>query len=178
MAREVSIKDSEGDYEVIPVTPLRKLEKRLEQMESSKSAGSMERVMDKIIDMVSLNQRIVDEMIKANVGLREDVSMLIGKMDTLQSKLTNFIEIIESAGQEETESSEATMAIRNMMKPMVDSITEANTKMVKSNSEIVNSLSLVDKRLKRLNTDTGAQSSPFGSQMSQAPPSGPPQPPQ
>ena len=176
MAREVNIKDNDGDYEVIPVTPLRKLEKRLEQMESSKSTGSMERVMDKIIDMVSLNQRIVDEMIKANVGLREDVSMLIGKMDTLQSKLTNFIEIVESAGQEETESSEAVMAIKNMMKPMVDSITEANTKMVKSNSDVASSLTLIDKRLKRLNTNPGEQSSPFGSQMLQTPPpSSPPQ---
>ncbi|MCK5300175.1 MAG: hypothetical protein KAJ54_03410 [Candidatus Aenigmarchaeota archaeon] len=169
MAREVSLKDEEGDYEVIPVTPLRKLEKRLEQMETSKSAGSMERIMDKIIEMVSLNQRIVDEMIKANVGLREDVSTLIGKMDSLQSKLTNFIEIVESAGQEETESSEAVTAIKNMMKPMIDSIGETNNKVVKANQDMVNSLSLIDKRLKRMNSDPNASASMFSNQ---APPGG------
>ena len=177
MAREVNIRDDE-DYEVIPVTPIRKLEKKLERMETNKGAGSMERVMDKIIDMVTLNQRIVDEMIKANVGLREDISSLVGKMDSLQSKLTNFIDIVESAGQDESESSEAIMVMKNMMKPMIDSISEANEKMVKSNSDIVNSLSLVDKRLKRLNTQGAAQmnqDSPFGSQM---PPAAPPQPPQ
>jgi hypothetical protein len=167
MAREYSIRDNNDDYEVMPVTPIRKLEKRLEQMESSKSTGSMERIMDKLIDMVSLNQRIVDEMIKANVNLREDIALLIGKMDNLQGKLTNFIEIVESAGQEESESSESVMAIKNMMGPMVDAITSTNEKMIKANTDVVNSLSLIDKRLKRMSTDTTQQNSPFGSSYQQ-----------
>jgi predicted nuclease with TOPRIM domain len=119
-------------------------------MESQKSANNMERLMDKIIDMVELNQRIVDEMVKANTGLREDLSLLVAKMDKLQDSLSNFIQIVEEAGKEEIEDSEAIVAIKNMVKPLVDSINATNEKLIRSNDELMNNLAVIDKRLKRI----------------------------
>ena len=142
------ISDNE-EYEVIPLTPLRRLEKRMSQIESSKSGSNLERMMDKILDMVELNQRIVDEMVKANTSLRGDLATLIGKIDGLQGKLTNFIDIVEEAGKEDVDESEAVIALRGMVNPLVKSITDTNEKLLRSNESIAENLSMIDKRLKR-----------------------------
>lgn len=154
------ISDDE-DYEVVPLTPLRRLEKRITSMESSKSFTNMERMMDKILDMVELNQRIVDEMVKANTSLRGDLATLIGKIDALQGKLTSFIDIVEEAGKEDVDESEAVSALRGMVVPLVKSITDANDKLLRSNESIAENLSTIDKRLKR----TGSSSSAGGQHM-------------
>ncbi|MBW6461516.1 MAG: hypothetical protein K0B07_00500 [DPANN group archaeon] len=158
------ISDDE-DYEVVPLTPLRRLEKRITSMESSKSFSNMERMMDKILDMVELNQRIVDEMVKANTSLRGDLATLIGKIDSLQGKLTNFIDIVEDAGKEDVDESEAVSALRGMVVPLVKSITDANEKLLKSNEVIAENLSIIDKRLKR----SGGVVPSIGGQISQNP---------
>ncbi len=148
----------EEDYEVVPLTPIRRLEKRMSQMESSKSYSNLERMMDKILDMVELNQRIVDEMVKANVSLRGDLATLIGKMDSLQEKLTNFVNIVEEAGKEDVNESEAVTALKGMVSPLVKSITDANARLLKSNESIAENLATIDKRLKR----SGSGASPVG----------------
>jgi len=162
----------EEDYEVVPLTPIRRLEKRMGQMESSKSFSNLERMMDKILDMVELNQRIVDEMVKANTSLRGDLATLIGKMDSLQSKLTNFIDIVEEAGKEDVNESEAVTALKGMVSPLVKSITDSNERMLKSNETIAENLATIDKRLKRSGTSSSSvgvssqqTSSPFPAQQ-------------
>lgn len=148
---EYELTDNE-DYEVVPLTPIRRLEKRVGQIETSKSFSNVERMMDKILDMVELNQRIVDEMVKANTGLRADLSSLVGKMDSLQGKLTNFIDIVEEAGKEDVDESEAVAAMKGMVTPLVKGITESNEKLLKSNEAIAENISTIDKRLKRANS--------------------------
>ena len=145
------------DYEVVPLTPIRRLEKRLSTVESSRSLGNLERLMDKIIDMVELNQRIVDEMIKANTGLRDSVGVLVNKMDSLNDKITNFVNIVAEAGKEETEESESIVAMKGMVEPLIKNIVETNDKLIKSNEIMTTSLSTIDKRLKRLQPDTQSQ---------------------
>lgn len=161
----------EEDYEVVPLTPIRRLEKRMGQMESSKSFSNLERMMDKILDMVELNQRIVDEMVKANTSLRGDLATLIGKMDSLQSKLTSFVDIVEEAGKEDVNESEAVTALKGMVSPLVKSITDSNERMLKSNESIAENLATIDKRLKRSGTASSMgvssqqTSSPFPTQQ-------------
>lgn len=150
MDREYEIPEERDDYEVVPLTPIRRLEKRISKIETSKSMSSLERLMDKIIDMVELNQRIVDEMIKANTSLREDLSVLVGKMDVLQEKISNFLEVVEEAGKSETEESDVIKSIKGMIEPLMNSIVETNEKLVSGNESIINNLSTIDKRLKRL----------------------------
>lgn len=155
MPKEYEIEDSE-DYEVMPVTPIRKLEKRLARIESTKSMSNLERLMDKIIDMVELNQRIVDEMVRANTGLREQIEVLIGKMDKLQEKVGNFIDIVAEAGKEEEAGAETAAALKSTIEPLIAGMAEANEKLLKSNEAIVESLATIDKRLKRSAAPTAA----------------------
>ncbi|MEA3229994.1 MAG: hypothetical protein U9P44_03690 [archaeon] len=152
------------DYEVVPLAPIRRLEKRMEMMESSKSFSNLERMMDKILDMVELNQRIVDEMVKANTSLRGDLSTLIGKIDSLQGKITSFVDIVEEAGKEDVNETEAVTALRGLVTPLVKSITETNEKLLKSNESIAEGLSTIDKRIKR----SGTASSVLPNQLTSA----------
>ncbi len=163
----IKTRDSSDEYEIVPVTPLRRLEKRLERLESTRSTDSIERLMDKIIDMVELNQRIVDEMVKANTTLREDISTLVTKIDKLSDNLVNFIEIIEEAGKEEAEDSQVIIAVKNMIKPLIENIQQTNENLIKTNEGILNGLSTLDKRLKRLQT---TQEALLGAQAGGGPP--------
>lgn len=139
---EVEISASPDDYEVVPLGPIRRLEKRLESLETTKDVSSIERFNDKIIDMIELNQHIVDEVVKANQGLREDLAALIGKLDNLQSSLKEFIEMIKSAGESPVK--------EEYSSKLIGKLSEINQKTLESNSAIIESLSTIDKRLKRM----------------------------
>lgn len=152
--------EESDDYEVIPITPIRRLEKRMEEIETSKSVSNFERLMDKIIDMVELNQRIVDEVVKANTGLREDLAVLIGKMDQLQEKMSSFIDIVENAGAEEEEGQAGRSAMKDMVEPLLNEMKSANkelmSRVIESNTAISENLSSIDKRLKRMQIGGGS----------------------
>lgn len=151
--KEKEMQEESDEYEVVPLTPLRRLEKRLEAIEGSKGTTNVEKFADRIIEMVELNQRIVEETIKANVGLREDLSVLIGKLDVLQTKITEFIDVIKSAGEEEGEA--ATM--EKTVTPVLEKINEMNKKVIESNTAMVETLSNIDRRLKRIQLGGGAR---------------------
>ncbi len=170
---EYELKDND-DYEVVPLTPIRRLEKRMTQLEGSKSLSNMERMMDKILDMVELNQRVVDEMVKANTSLRKDLSTLMGKIDTLQDKVTKFVDVVVEAGQDDVNESEAVVAVKGIVTPLVKSITDANEKLLKSNEAIAENISTMEKRLKRTSSPPIGPANPNPS-MAQFRPQGQPQ---
>ncbi len=139
----------EDDYEFVPLTPVRRLEKRLDVLETTKSTQSLERFVDKIIDMTELNQKIVDSMVKSNQSLREDVGVLIGKMDSLNDNLNEFVALIKTAGEQDIDSPSKD-AFSNAVKPLVDKVEEITKGAQDSNMAIAETLENIDKRLKRM----------------------------
>ncbi|NOR85180.1 hypothetical protein GQ473_03605 [archaeon] len=137
------------DYEVVPLTPLRRLEKRIEMMETTKSTQNLERFVDKILDMTEMNQKIVDEMVKSNQALREDVGVLIGKMDNLNNNMNDFVSIIKSAGEQDMESTSKT-AVTEAITPLIDKMTEITKGTQEGNEALAETLENIDKRLKRM----------------------------
>ncbi len=136
------------DYEIVPLTPIRRLEKRMEAMETTKSMSNLEKFIDKVIDMVEMNQKIVEEVVRANQGLREDISILISKIDDSQAKMSQFVEIIKDAGEQEGGETLSKEFIENIVTPMVEKIEAGNTKVAETNNQILETLSSIDKRLK------------------------------
>lgn len=136
------------DYEIVPLTPLRRLEKRMEAMETTKSMSNLEKFIDKVIDMVEMNQKIVEEVVRANQGLREDISILISKIDDSQAKMTQFVEIIKDAGEQEGGETMSKEFVENVVAPMIEKIEAGNTKVAETNNQILETLSSIDKRLK------------------------------
>lgn len=162
---EIEIKSKE-DYEIIPVTPLRRLEKRLESLETTKSMNSMEKFIDKVIDMVEMNQKIVDDMVRSNQSLREDLNVLIGKMDTLQSKIATFVDMVQSAAEGGEEDEEEDMedksaeilktGLAESIRPIVDQIQIMNKQAQDTNTSLMQSMDNLDKRLKRMQAPSPA----------------------
>ncbi len=158
--KEVEIPSERDDYEVVPLTPLRRLEKRLEAIETTKSMSHLEKFIDKIIDMVEMNQRIVDEVVKANQGLREDISILISKIDDSQTKMSEFVDLIKEAGEQEGSETITKELIDHVISPMIDKIEVASNKTIDTNNQMVETLASIEKRMKTM--QLGTQGTPGG----------------
>ena len=86
--------DVEEDYELVPMGPIRKLEKKIESIESISGAEATKG----LVEVIKSNQTIVDEMIKVNSDLIDRVTKLMGSVDALSENLTDFMERLEMAG--------------------------------------------------------------------------------
>jgi len=134
------------EFELIPVTPLRRLEKRIEELEKKASINERE-LYREIIQIVRMNQEIVDALIKANDSLRIELSKLPLKLEELTKKIDELIELIKAAGEEETESK---VSVDN--KPLVEKIeklTEINNKILENNEALISLLEEISKKLTR-----------------------------
>lgn len=149
-SREIELPSEKDDYEIIPLTPLRRIEKRLEAIETSKSINSLEKFIDKVIGMVEMNQKIVDEVVRANQVLREDISILISKIDASQTKMSEFVDIIKEAGEQESGENISKEMIDNVVGPLVQKMEAASNKTADTNTQMVETLSSIEKRLKTM----------------------------
>jgi predicted transcriptional regulator len=139
----------DDEYEIIPTSPLRRLEKRISQVESSSSTSETQRLIEQIIELIKSNQRIIDDIIKADAELRDEISKIPGKIDELLSSMHEFMEILKTSATEET----VTDISKDVMQPLVGKMTEMieqNKKTVEVGQASLTSLGIIDKRLKRI----------------------------
>jgi predicted transcriptional regulator len=139
----------DDEYEVIPTSPLRRLEKRISQVESSSSTSEVQRLIEQVIELIKSNQRIIDDVIKADSELRDEISKVPGKIDELLSSMHEFMEILKTSATEDT----VTDISKDVMQPLVGKMTEMieqNKKTVEVGQATLTSLGIIDKRLKRI----------------------------
>lgn len=132
------------------MTPIRKLERKIESLETNKSLTNMERFMDKVIDMVELNQKLVDDVVESNQGLREDLGVMIGKMDALTDKIDEFVTMIKQAGQNEEAGTVTKEVAEKVVSPLVDKMEEIQKRDFETQKSMVELLDNIEKRLKRM----------------------------
>lgn len=89
----------EEEYELVPVGPLRRIEKRVEKIERG---GSSNEMVKELIDVVRTNQKIVDEIVKINNEMINKVSDLSGKVAELTEKMNDFLARVEIGEPAET----------------------------------------------------------------------------
>ena len=82
----------EEEYELIPVSPFRRIEKRIDRLEKGGSSNDM---VKELIEVVRTNQRIVDEVVKINSEMITRVSDLSSNVTKLTEKMANFLERVE-----------------------------------------------------------------------------------
>jgi predicted transcriptional regulator len=139
----------DDEYEIIPTSPLRRLEKRINQVERSSTTSGTQRLIEQIIELIKSNQRIIDDVIKADAELRDEISKVPGKIDELLSSMHEFMEILKTSATEET----VTDISKDMMQPLVSKMSEMieqNKKTVEVGQATLTSLGIIDKRLKRI----------------------------
>lgn len=82
----------EEEYEIVPVGPIRRIEKRVEKMERSGSGNEM---VKELIEVVRTNQKIIDEVVKINSEMINKVSELSARVTQMTEKLDDFLERVE-----------------------------------------------------------------------------------
>lgn len=139
----------EEEYEVIPTSPLRRLEKRISKVEASSSTSQIQKLIEQIIELIKSNQRIIDDVIKADSELRNEISKLPGRIDVLVSSMNEFIELLKTSATEEAVAGVS----KDVMEPLVnkmDELVNQNKKGLETSQAVLNSLGMIDNRLKRL----------------------------
>jgi hypothetical protein len=139
----------DDEYEIIPTSPLRRLEKRINQVERTSTTSETQRLIEQIIELIKSNQRIIDDVIKSDAELRDEISKVPGKIDELLGSMHEFMEILKTSATEET----VTDISKDMMQPLVNKMTEMidqNKKNVEVGQATLTSLGIIDKRLKRI----------------------------
>jgi len=132
------------EFELIPLSPLRRLEKRIDQLESSSGGGSKDFIKE-IVDIVRMNQQIVDELAKASDALRIELSKIPGKMDDLINDLHELISFIKASAVEEAP------GLTNVQ-PLVekfDQLIQGNKKIVEINQSLLDSIQELQGSLKK-----------------------------
>ena len=109
----------EEEYELIPVSPFRRIEKRIDRLEKGGSSNDM---VKELIEVVRTNQRIVDEVVKINSEMISRVSDLSSNVTKLTEKMTNFLERVEitefAPGQEKGETPAASAEVEERIQKL------------------------------------------------------------
>lgn len=141
-------------YEIIPITPMKKLEERVERMESSgSSTPQLQGLINQIIELIRSNQKIVNDVIQANTELKNELSKIPSKIDELISTMNDFLSLVEAAGKEELASNQQVQQqpSADTFKPIVDElkrVADQNQKLIETNQAVLEELGKMDKRLK------------------------------
>ncbi len=141
--------EEDVSYEIIPVTPIKRLEERMEKIESSGFNPQFQNLINQIIELIRNNQKIVNDVIQANNDLKNELSRMPSKIDELIGTMNNFLSLIEAAGREEVSSPQQVNA--DVFKPMVDElkkVSEQNQKLVESNQMVLEELDKMSRKLK------------------------------
>ena len=88
----------EEEYELVPLSPIRRMEKRLERLEK---AGTGTDMIRELIEVVKTNQQIVDDVVKINSEMIKRVSELSESVSKATNKIEDFMSRIEIAGTAE-----------------------------------------------------------------------------
>lgn len=144
------------EYEVIPTSPLRRLDRRLAKMETSSTTSETRKLMEQVVELIKTNQRIIDDIIKSDAELRSEVSRLPGKIDELVASMGEFIEILKASASTEASSKDMEPLLKKMSE-----LVEVTRKTQDIGQATLTSLDTIDKRLKR----TMVQPAPYRRQV-------------
>ena len=147
--------EEDVSYEIIPVTPIKKLEERIEKIESAGTMPQLQNLINQIIELIRNNQKIVNDVIQANADLRNEFSKLPSKIDELIDTMNNFLSLVEAAGREEITAPQPQQPSPDMFKPMVEElkkISDQNQRVIESNQIVLEELDKMNKRIKAKGT--------------------------
>ena len=88
----------EEEYELVPLSPIRRLERKMEVVE--KRTISHETIRE-VLEIIKSNQELVEDIVKVNSEMISRVSDLAENVNMLIVKVNDFVSRIEIAASEE-----------------------------------------------------------------------------
>ncbi len=157
MSDEVELSDPDSDeYEVIPLDPIRKLERRMNELEESSNLSREESLIRDVVDIMKTNQQMVNNMVDSTNNLKTSVEELTAKMDRIVDDLGSFMDLLEEASEASLEQD----INRNIEKSMVEPLTDKMQEIVETNQRMLDGLSSMGEHLSKLERVSQAQSAP------------------
>lgn len=92
MANFAEEQQNEHEFELVPISPVRKLEKKVEQLEQNTVTH---RDLKDMFNIVKANQQSVDEIVKLNRSMMERITDLANASANIVSKMNDFLSRIE-----------------------------------------------------------------------------------
>jgi len=127
------------EYELVPLDPIRSLEKKVEKLEASVSGKS---VNQEFVDLIKTNQQVVDDLVKMSVDVTNRIVHLSESIENLVGKLSEFMNKFEILGVE-IESEKAGGE-------RVKSLEEENKKLKEFQEDLIDKLSKLEKKVNTL----------------------------
>lgn len=140
---------AQEEYEIVPLDPIRSLEKKMERLEASISGKS---VSQEYLELVRTNQQVVDDLVKMNAEVITRLLQLSDSINNLVGKLNEFMNKFEVSGG--GEGGEKVKAMEEDNKRMKDSYEELLDKMTKVEKR-VNSMLLSRVPMRRPTPNSG-----------------------
>jgi len=138
------------EFELVAISPLRRLEKRMEGLEKDSSAFNMKEFYREMVDIIRMNQQLVDELAKANDALRIELSRLPGRIEELVTELKELLSYIKASSTEDQQTPSG-QSVAEGMKPIaqkLDVLIDTNKKIVDNNQALLNVLDEMEKRIR------------------------------
>jgi archaellum component FlaC len=150
---EVNVGGSSDDYEVVPMGPVRKLERRIDSIEEKASqggaGGANEEMIRDVLDIMKSNQKIVNDMTESTHELKNSVEDLTHKMDEVVDNMNSFMDLLKDASQVDMEGEIVGDMQSRLADTIGDRMDDAIGEMQQSNKEIVESLNELTQTLNR-----------------------------
>lgn len=141
-------KKEEEEYELVPISPIRRLERRLDKLETGEAGITGKDFFKELVAIVRMNQQLVDELAKANDALRIEVARLPPKLDNLVEDLNELISFIKATAAEEAGVGEPPESLKPLLEKM-DKLIEGNKKISESYKSVFEKVEDLEDRLKR-----------------------------
>jgi len=148
---EVNVESESDDYEVVPIGPIRKLERRIDSIEEEAGggAGANEEVIRDVLDIMKSNQKIVNDMTESTHELKNSVEDLTHKMDEVVDNMNSFMDLLKDASEVDMEGEIVGDMQGRIADAIGDRMDETVKEMQNSNQEIVNALKDLEQTMKR-----------------------------
>jgi hypothetical protein len=91
----------QAEYELIPLTPIRRMEKEIADLKKNKEGGSTAFLVNEIVDILKMNQKIVDDMVRLHGDLVSKLSRTTDRIDRLVTSMDKLVEILGEATEAE-----------------------------------------------------------------------------
>ncbi len=160
----------DDEYEIIPTSPVRKMERRLDNLEKGSYPNEVRKLIEQVVELIKSNQKIIDDSIKANNELRAELSNIPESIEKLINHMNEFMKLLEESATEEAVSDVS----RETMEPLLAKMTELvdqNKKSFEASQASLATLDMIEKRLKRIfMQQSGSPTSPPQANRQMPPP--------
>jgi len=134
------------EFELIPLSPVRRLEKRIDKLENTTGGIDVREFFRELVAIIRMNQEIVDELAKSSDALRIELSKIPGRLEEVTRNLNELLTYIRSAAAEES-----TQISPDAFKPLterLDELIENNKKIIENDENVSALLESIEKKLR------------------------------